>query len=59
MIKALKFDTGDTILDWPTGISKALGVAAKEHGLERGWPAIANDYRMVSLKAMAKAGVGP
>lgn len=56
MIKALTFDTGGTILDWHTGISTALAVAGAEHGLERDWPAIANDYRAVSLKAMVNAG---
>jgi 2-haloacid dehalogenase len=56
LIKALTFDTGGTILDWHTGISKALAAAGAEHGLERDWPAIANNYRAASLKAMANAG---
>ncbi|MDA1097416.1 MAG: HAD-IA family hydrolase [Proteobacteria bacterium] len=55
-IKALTFDTGGTILDWHTGISGALTAAGNRHGLERDWPAIANDYRARSLKAMVNSG---
>lgn len=55
-IKALTFDTGGTILDWHTGISDVLAQAGKPHGLERNWPAIANDYRATSLKAMVNTG---
>ncbi len=55
-IKALTFDTGGTILDWHTGISRALAAAGGRHGLERDWAAIANDYRASSLKAMVNAG---
>ena len=55
-IKALTFDTGGTILDWHTGISGALAAAGGRHGLARDWPAIANDYRARSLKAMVNSG---
>ena len=55
-IKALTFDTGGTILDWHTGISRALAAAGGRHGLERDWAAIANDYRGSSLRAMVNAG---
>lgn len=55
-IKALTFDTGGTILDWHTGISAALAAAGGRRGLRRDWPAIANDYRARSLKAMVNAG---
>ncbi|MBT3533809.1 MAG: haloacid dehalogenase type II [Rhodospirillaceae bacterium] len=55
-IKALTFDTGGTILDWHTGIGSALAAAGGRHGLERDWPAITNDYRTNSLKAMVNAG---
>lgn len=55
-IKALTFDTGGTILDWHTGISGALAAAGGRHGLDRDWPAIANDYRARSLKAMVNTG---
>lgn len=55
-IKALTFDTGGTILDWHTGISRALAAAGGRHGLERDWAAITNDYRGSSLRAMVNAG---
>lgn len=55
-IKALTFDTGGTILDWHAGISGALAEAGGRHGLERDWPAIANEYRAASLRAMANTG---
>lgn len=59
-IKALTFDTGGTILDWHTGIGRALATAGEHHGLERDWPAVANDYRARSLKAMVNTGAdGP
>lgn len=56
MVKALTFDTGGTILDWHAGISKAFAAAGAEHGIDRDWPMITNDYRTVSLKAMLNAG---
>ena len=56
MIKALTFDTGGTILDWHTGISSALASVGRKYSLERDWPAIANDYRVQSLRAMVNAG---
>ena len=49
-IKALTFDTGGTVLDWHTGITRALGQAGQRHGLELDWPAIANEYRRRSLR---------
>ena len=55
-IKALTFDTGGTILDWHTGISQILTKIGIQHGLDRDWEAIANDYRASSLKAMINAG---
>ena len=55
-IKALTFDTGGTILDWHTGVSRALSVAGGRRGLERDWPMIANNYRARSLKAMVNTG---
>ena len=51
-IKALTFDTGGTVLDWHTGITRALGQAGQRHGLELDWPAIANEYRRRSLRRM-------
>ena len=54
-IRALTFDTGGTILDWHTGISRPLAKVGVRHGLERDWGAITNDYRASSLKAMINA----
>ncbi len=51
-IKALTFDTGRTVLDWHTGISRALRQAGERHGLDRDWPAVANEYRRRSLRKM-------
>ncbi|MEH6547538.1 MAG: HAD-IA family hydrolase [Sneathiella sp.] len=56
MIKALTFDTGGTILDWHGGISSALASIGQKHDLVRDWPAITNDYRAQSLRAMLNAG---
>lgn len=55
-IRALTFDTGGTILDWHTGFRDALANAGKKHGLERDWPALANELRRRSLKAMINLG---
>ncbi len=55
-IRALTFDTGGTVLDWHTGISRPLAKVGVRHGLERDWGAITNDYRASSLKAMINAG---
>lgn len=55
-VKALAFDTGGTILDWHSGVAAALARAGERRGLSKNWPAIANDYRRRSLKAMLNAG---
>lgn len=55
-IKALTFDTGGTLLDWHTGLSRALAVAGKRHGLERDWAALANEFRRRSLARMLNHG---
>ena len=51
-IKALAFDTGGTILDWHTGISRALATVGARHSLEADWHDITNEYRRRSLKAI-------
>ena len=51
-VKALTFDTGGTILDWHTGFSNALA----KHGLEKDWPAIANELRRRSLGLSVNIG---
>lgn len=60
MVKALTFDTGGTILDWHSGISRSLAAVGGKHGLDRDWAAITNEYRAASLKAMVNTGAdGP
>lgn len=54
--KALAFDTGGTILDWHSGVREALARVGERRALTGDWPAIANDYRRRSLKAMLNAG---
>jgi 2-haloacid dehalogenase len=51
-IKALTFDTGGTILDWHRGLSQAFATAGARHGVQADWPALTNEYRRRSLKAM-------
>ena len=55
-VRALTFDTGVTILDWHTGFRDAFAAAGRKHGVERDWPAIANEVRRRSLKAMLNLG---
>lgn len=55
-IRALTFDTGGTILDWHSGFSEAFAAAGKKHGIDKDWPAIANELRRRSLKAMLNLG---
>ena len=54
-VKALTFDTGGTILDWHGGISRAFAAAGARRGVAADWPAVTNDYRRRSLKAMLNA----
>ena len=51
-IRALAFDTGGTILDWHSGISRAFAAAGGRRGLRADWSAVTNEYRRQSLKAM-------
>ena len=51
-IKALTFDTGGTVLDWHRGISRAFAAAGERRSLRADWPAITNEYRRRSLKAI-------
>ena len=55
-VKALTFDTGGTILDWHSGFRDALAAAGARHGIERDWPALANELRRRGLKAMLNLG---
>jgi 2-haloacid dehalogenase len=54
-VKALTFDTGGTILDWHGGISRAFAASGARRGVAADWPAVTNDYRRRSLKAMLDA----
>jgi 2-haloacid dehalogenase len=54
-IKVVAFDTGGTILDWHTGIVRALAETGAQYGVEFDWHAIANDYRRRSLGRMLDA----
>jgi 2-haloacid dehalogenase len=40
-VKALRFDTGGTILDWHTGMRTALATVGARYGIERDWAKIA------------------
>ena len=51
-IKALAFDTGGTILDWHSGISRAFAAAGARRAISADWPAITNEYRRRSLKSI-------
>jgi hypothetical protein len=55
-VKALTFDTGGTILDWHTGFSAALAETGAGYGVEKDWPALANELRRRSLKRMLNLG---
>ncbi len=55
-IKALTFDTGGTILDWHTGYTKVLAETGAKYGLDKDWPAVANDLRKRSLGKMLNQG---
>jgi len=57
-IKALAFDTGGTILDWHSGISRALEEVGRKYGVSADWGAITNEYRIRSLQTMLDA-LGP
>lgn len=48
-IKALTFDTGGTILDWHSGLKRALVSAGVRRGVTADWTAITNEFRRRSL----------
>jgi 2-haloacid dehalogenase len=51
-IKILAFDTGGTILDWHSGISRALSEAGARRGVAHDWVALTNEYRRRALRRM-------
>lgn len=55
-VKALCFDTGGTVLDWHTGMRRALAAIGARHGVERDWPKIANEFRRRSLQRIVNHG---
>ena len=55
-IKALCFDTGETILDWHMGMRTALAAAGARHGIDRDWGRLANEFRRRSLKLILNHG---
>ena len=48
-IKALTFDTGGTILDWHSGIKRALAAAGGRRGVTADWTAVTNEFRKRAL----------
>ncbi len=48
-IKALTFDTGGTILDWHSGIKRALEAAGRQRGVSADWTAVTNEFRKRAL----------
>lgn len=57
-IKALTFDTGGTVLDWHSGLSRALGQAGARRGIKADWGEVANEYRRRSLGTIVNQ-IGP
>lgn len=57
-IKALTFDTGGTVLDWHSGLSRALGEAGERRGIKADWGEVANEYRRRSLGTIVNQ-IGP
>jgi 2-haloacid dehalogenase len=49
-IQALAFDTGGTVLDWHSGLVRALSRVGQLHGIERDWHSMANDWRRRTMK---------
>lgn len=51
-IQTLAFDTGETVLDWHTGLVEAFTQVGHRHGLSRDWHLVTNDYRRAAMKAI-------
>jgi 2-haloacid dehalogenase len=49
-IQAMAFDTGGTVLDWHSGLVRALAGIGSQHRIERDWHAMANDWRRRTMK---------
>ena len=49
-IRALAFDTGGTVLDWHSGLVRALVNVGARHMMDRDWHAMANDWRRRTMK---------
>lgn len=55
-IKALICDTGGTVFDWHSGVSRALQQIGAESGVEADWIALTREWRKTSTD-MVKAGL--
>jgi 2-haloacid dehalogenase len=57
-VRALAFDTGGTVLDWHSGLSRAMAEAGRRRGVEADWAALTNEYRRRSLATIVDR-IGP
>jgi 2-haloacid dehalogenase len=48
-IKALTFDTGGTVLDWHSGLKRALTEIGRRRGVTADWTDVVNEFRRRSL----------
>ena len=51
-IQAVAFDTGGTVLDWHSGLVRALTRIGFRHEIERDWHAMANDGRRRTMRTI-------
>ncbi|MED5815656.1 haloacid dehalogenase type II [Mycolicibacterium sp. 050232] len=57
-MKALAFDVFGTVVDWRAGIIGELEKFGKSHGLQRDWPAFADNWRVGYAPAMDRVRRG-
>lgn len=55
-IGALTFDTGGTVLDWHSGISRAFATTGAAEGVTGDWPALTKTWRRLSTD-LVKEGI--
>lgn len=51
-IKALAFDTGGTVLDWHSGLVRALAKAGAAHDVSLDWHEVANEWRRRAMRGI-------
>lgn len=51
-LRAITFDTGGTVLDWHSGIVRALRRVADREDAQADWHAVANDWRRRTMAAI-------